>query len=333
MIYILKKNRDNYFDNLRGFLIACVILGNSLEYIYTPGVDPHFLILFLYMFHMPLFTFISGYFCKKSSRTTQEKVYDTAKIYLIAQIFYYFFNRYVLSRQVKFQLFYPSWTLWYLLALIAWYIISDYIKNYKKSIAISIALSLLIGFDGSIGSYASISRIFFFLPFFIAGMAFNKESFMNKYKKHSITFGLAVSIILIILFLARDITDVELLFEYSDYTFYLESALYPFIVRVFHYIGGFTICYFLLLTFTSRKTIFTWLGKNSLPLYVSHAAVIQLLEKIPYPVLKYNNWSELIFSELIILISIIIVSLIIIRLKNHIKGFLLNSNITATNSI
>lgn len=329
----MKQNRDNYFDNLRGFLIACVIIGNSLEYIYPTGVNPHYLILFLYMFHMPLFTFISGYFCKKSRRTTQEKVLDTTKIYLIAQTFYFFFNKFVLGRTVKFQLFYPSWTLWYLLALIAWYIISDYIKNYKKAIAISIILSLLIGFEGSIGSYASISRIFFFMPFFIAGMAFDKEVFLEKYKKYSIHFGIAVSLIMVILFLVRERTDVELLFEYSDYTFYLESAVYPFIVRAFHYIGGFTICYFMLLTFTNRKTIFTWLGKNSLPLYICHAAIIQLLVKVPYPILKYNNWTQLIISESIILISIIIVSFICGKIRNYIKSLKRDSIIEITETV
>ncbi|MDO5518803.1 MAG: acyltransferase family protein, partial [Clostridium sp.] len=296
-------------------------------------VNPHYLILFLYMFHMPLFTFISGYFCKKSRRTTQEKVLDTTKIYLIAQTFYFFFNKFVLGQRVKFQLFYPSWTLWYLLALIAWYIISDYIKNYRKAMAISIILSLLIGFEGSIGSYASISRIFFFMPFFIAGMAFNKEVFLEKYKKYSIHFGIAVSLIMVILFLVREVTDVELLFEYSDYTFYLESAVYPFIVRAFHYIGGFTICYFMLLTFTNKKTIFTWLGQNSLPLYVCHAAVIQLIVKVPYHILRYNNWIQLVVSESIILISIIIVSFICGKIKNYIKSLKRHSVIEITESM
>ena len=45
--------------------------------------------LCLYMFHMPLFTFISGYFSEKSSRSTQEKVSSIFKIYVGMQIFYF----------------------------------------------------------------------------------------------------------------------------------------------------------------------------------------------------------------------------------------------------
>ncbi|MGN0145028.1 MAG: acyltransferase family protein [Clostridium sp.] len=313
------KTRDNYFDNLRGFLILAVIIGNSLEYISPSSIDPHYLILFLYMFHMPLFTFISGYFCRKSKRSTADKVFDTARIYFFAQIFYFIFNRYILNRtSVKFQLLYPSWTLWYLLALTIWYVISDHIKNYKKAFILSVIASLLIGFDGSIGTYASGSRVFFFLPFFIAGMAFNKEHFLEKYRKYAVHFSILTSIILLILFFIREFTSVEYLFEYASYTYYNDSILYAFILRIFHYIGGFIICGFLLIVFTDKKTFLTWFGRNSLILYISHAAVIQLLTL--KPILKYGSWLQLILSESFIIIVLFALAIIIQKLMLYIKS-------------
>lgn len=313
------KVRDNYFDNLRGFLIICVIVGNSLEYISPSTVNPHYLILFLYMFHMPLFTFISGYFCKKSTRNTVEKVIDTTKIYLFAQTFYFIFNRYILDRKsIQFQLLYPSWTLWYLMALIVWYIISDYTKNYKLAFILSVAASLIVGFDESIGTYASVSRIFFFMPFFIAGMAFNKEAFIEKYKKYSIHLLMLTCVILIILFKIREFTDVEYFFEYSNYTFFSASALYPFILRLFHYIGGFIICGFFLIIFTDKKTPFTWLGKNSLVLYISHAAVIQLLTL--RPILKFGSWLQLILSEIFIIAILLVLAVVIKKITLYAKS-------------
>lgn len=318
------KIRDNYFDNLRGFLIICVIVGNSLEYISPSTVNPHYLILFLYMFHMPLFTFISGYFCKKSSRSTVEKVIDTTKIYLFAQTFYFIFNRYILDRKsLRFQLLYPSWTLWYLMALIVWYIISDYTKNYKLAFILSVATSLIVGFDESIGTYASASRIFFFTPFFIAGMAFNKEAFIEKYKKYSIHLLMLTCVILIILFKIREFTDVEYFFEYSNYTFFSASALYPFLLRLFHYIGGFIICGFFLIIFTGKKTLFTWFGKNSLVLYISHAAVIQLLTL--RPILKFGSWLQLILSEIFIIAILLVLAIVIKRIILYAKSVQANN--------
>ena len=71
------KHRDFYFDTLKGFLILCVIIGNSLELADPQNINIHYFILFLYVFHMPLFTFVSGYFSKLSKRTTVQKVKGT----------------------------------------------------------------------------------------------------------------------------------------------------------------------------------------------------------------------------------------------------------------
>lgn len=302
------KTRDSYFDNLRGFLIICVIIGNSLEYINPTSINPHYFILCLYMFHMPLFTFISGYFCKKSKRTTKEKVIDTVKTYLFAQIFYYFFNLIVTKNYgLKFELLKPSWTLWYLLALIFWYIISDYITNYKKALVISIILSLILGFDPSLGTLASSSRIVFFLPFFIAGMAFEKKD-LEKLKQHKIAITLSTIIIFAILFAFRSVIDVETLFEYTNYTFYGGTSTIPFLTRCFHFIGAFTIGSFILMVFPSKKTILSWIGKNSLILYISHSGIIKLLTL--KHIMNYNSMFGVVISECFILLIIIIFTFI-----------------------
>lgn len=311
------KTRDNYFDNLRGFLILCVIIGNSLEYVNPTAVNPHFFILCLYMFHMPLFTFISGYFCKKSTRTTQAKVINIVKIYIFAEIFYLLFELIILKRDVTIDLLRPKWTLWYLFALIFWYIISDYLHNYKKAFIISILLSLIIGFDTTFGTYASSSRIVFFLPFFIGGLLFEKDAFIEKFKKYKSLISISVLVILGILYVIRDFTSVDLLFEYTNYTFFTSEPWYHFFIRIFHYIGGFLICTYMLLIFPSKKTSLSWIGKNSLILYVSHAAVIYLLTLTP--ILRYNNLIELIVSEIIIVSAVILITYLYTKLKSEIS--------------
>lgn len=299
--------RDYYFDNLKGFLIICVIVGNSLEYIQPDAVDPHYLILFFYMFHMPLFAFISGYFCKKSRRKTTEKVKDMAKTYLLVQAGYFLFEKFILERTyVNFQLFYPLWTLWYLLSMVWWYIMSDYIKNYKAAIIITALLSLYIGFDTGVGSFASVSRTLFFAPFFIAGMYFNKEKFIDFISdiKTRIFLGVLSAIILVLLYLIKDFTLVEFLFEYNDYTYFIDTAWYPFIIRIFHYIGSVIICTFILSVMPQKALYCSWLGKNSLSLYIWHSGITELLASTKF--LSYNSWLELILSEAFILSCTII---------------------------
>lgn len=318
----INRTRDYYFDNLRGFLILMVIIGNSLEYLYIPYVNTHYFLLFLYLFHMPMLTFISGYFCKKSKRSTIQKVKDTTYIYLFAQIFYFIFNKIILESTQKFQLLYPNWTLWYLLALIVWYILSDYINDYKKAFITSISLALLIGFDTSIGSFASISRIFFFFPFFIAGMSFNKNMFLNKYKKYTWLISLFTIVILSVLYIFRHTIELEYFFEYTSYTYYLDSPVIPFLIRIFHYIGAFTLLSFFMLIFTSKKSLLSWIGKNSLILYVSHSGIITIMSKDYLEILHFDTLMNLTYSILLIVLAVIIFSYVYIFIKEKLTSTL-----------
>ena len=54
------QKRNIWLDNVKGFLIICVVAGHFLE----SGIDYHSnmcksLFLFIYSFHMPLFVFAS----------------------------------------------------------------------------------------------------------------------------------------------------------------------------------------------------------------------------------------------------------------------------------
>lgn len=58
------SKRDEYFDILRGIGIICVVLGHVLNQNYGNS-ETEIVRKFIYVFHLPLFFFISGYFIKK----------------------------------------------------------------------------------------------------------------------------------------------------------------------------------------------------------------------------------------------------------------------------
>lgn len=271
---------------------------------------------------MPMFTFISGYFNNKSSRTTQEKVTNIFLIYICTQTFYFLLGRFLGDTETRLEFLTPQWTLWYFLSLMFWYIISDFIKNKKKWFIITILVALYIGFDYSVGSYVSTSRTFVFLPFFIAGMAFNKKILEKIYKNKCFLLIGSICLLSILYYLA-EYTPVELLFEYTRYTSYFDSALYPLFMRVFHYIAAFTIGALIISIIPTKKTIVSFVGQNSLIMYICHAAVIKLLYK--YDITSYSTVYRLILSELTILLVTIVITLIYHKinknLKNHIKLF------------
>lgn len=266
---------------------------------------------------MPLFTFVSGYFCTKSKRTTQEKVIKIFKIYLGVQIFYFLLNKFVFSSSLTLEFFTPQWTMWYLLSLIFWYILSDYIKDKKKWLILSLIVSLAIGFDDSVGSYASVSRTFFFLPYFVAGMMFKKE-YLEKLKKYKIHLLLSSIVVLFVLYLLKDGTMLELLFEYTKYGFYYDNRLFPFFIRIFHYIGSFILGGLILSFIPSKATKLHTIGQNSLIMYVCHGAVIKFLYITP--LVNYSTPFRVVLSEITILLVLFIITLGYVKAKSIYKS-------------
>lgn len=308
------KKRDYYFDTLKGLLILFVITGNSLELASPQNINTHYFILFLYMFHMPMFTFVSGYFCKLSKRTTVQKVKSTFKLYFFAQLSYIIFYKYILGNSgYKFELLYSQWTLWYLLSLTCWYILSDYVGNKKIWLIGSIIVSLILGFDNSIGSLGSVSRTIFFFPFFLAGMSFKKE-YVDILKKHRLKLLIGSIIMLILLYIFSHSIKIELLFELSSYSSYYDNLLFPLSIRAFHYIGAFLIGGFILTLVPNFKTILSPIGKNSLILYLLHGAISNIL--IGRGIARYTNIFTLILSELLIIAVTILCTAVFLKLKN-----------------
>lgn len=317
IISAVNKTRDYYFDNLKGILILLVILGNSIEYSEPESINTHFPLLLLYLFHMPMFAFISGYFCKKSNRSTQSKVIGIFKIYVSAQIFYTLLEQIIFKNTyVKLEFFSPQWTLWYLLSLIFWYIISDYIKDKRRWLVVTLCLSLYIGLDASVGSYVSISRTFFFLPCFIAGMAFEKE-YLQKIKKWILPILFGSICIIGTLYIIKDAVPLQLFFEYTKYTNYFDTAGFPLFMRIFHYIGAALIGMCLLYIVPSCKMWISSIGRNSLILYIVHSGVTKLLYRLPF--IKYVTPGYVLFSEIVIISTTIAISLFYAKFKEKNK--------------
>ena len=81
----MEKERDYFFDNLKAVLIFLVVLGHFLLPIHGKSV----LVIIkrlIYVFHMPLFVFVSGYFSKKIYKDGQynfKKILFLIKAYII----------------------------------------------------------------------------------------------------------------------------------------------------------------------------------------------------------------------------------------------------------
>lgn len=172
--------RDVYFDSLKFFLIFTVVYGHVLTIDYEVGSVNRAIRNFIYLFHMPLFIFISGRFSQIRDRKKYGggilRLFETYVVFQIIHIF----SRYFMHKgnfELEHMLVIPEMAMWYLLCLIYWrlmvlYILPKPINDGKKVevyiILLSFIISLFAGFV-PLSRELSFQRAFAFLPFFIMG--------------------------------------------------------------------------------------------------------------------------------------------------------------------
>lgn len=167
------SKRSLYWDNMKGFLILLVVFGHflwgfqNLKWI-------RLLVVAIYMFHMPAFTFISGYFSKNSHQTRWR---DSALKLITA---YFLFNGlfliYSFVSGKELYITKPYYSYWYILALIVWRSTVALIDRGKYTLPLLFAAAVLAGFWSDINNTFALSRTITFYPFFYMGYKFSEKS-------------------------------------------------------------------------------------------------------------------------------------------------------------
>lgn len=189
---VISKERNYWLDNAKFFLILLVVVGHFIEGFIGNEIIRE-IYCFIYLFHMPLFIFITGFF-SKNTKNTKSRVIGFLVLFLIMQIIE------LIITKKRFTLVNPCFAIWYLQAIAVYNLIIPIIDKSKPIIAltISIIIGLVIGFDNYATTIGSLSRIFVMLPFFVLGY-FAKEKDINKLKdKKAIIFSVIFLAILII---------------------------------------------------------------------------------------------------------------------------------------
>ena len=172
------SHREPYWDCLKAALIFLVILGHVIKYHVGNGSIGMGIYNYLYVFHMPLFIFISGRFSrKKSNKRYIRSIIRLLETYIVFQLiqtlltdFIYYHNGFDLKKFI----FTPEWAMWYLLALACWRLLimaipEKWLKDYPK---LFIILSFVIGLSSGfihLDVFFTSHHILSSLPFFMLG--------------------------------------------------------------------------------------------------------------------------------------------------------------------
>ena len=187
------KVRDERIDAVKFWLVFLVITGHVV--MRKEFADSTICLVmwnWLFIFDIPLFVFISGYFFRKKDKRdfwpSIGKILEPLIIFHLIGIFFYKDSlsiRTILS---------PWFMLWYLLSLIYWrillQIIPDKILRHKKLVIIgTFCISILAGYL-PLDQVFSLQRTLAFMPFFFLGYYMKGKSLYlpNKYKPYCFAF-------------------------------------------------------------------------------------------------------------------------------------------------
>lgn len=191
------KVRDERIDSVKYWLIVLVIAGHVFSREEFWGIrECVFVWKWIYLFHMPLFVFVSGYFSrKKDGKALKASIWKIMEPLIIFQAIKIMPKLISASTDDYLSIILtPGYTLWFLLSLIYWRLLLQIIpdrllNNTKLIIFCTFFISIVAGFF-PFGRILSIQRTLSFMPFFFLGYCMkDKKLFLpDRYKPLSFMF-------------------------------------------------------------------------------------------------------------------------------------------------
>ncbi|WP_458946610.1 acyltransferase family protein [Oceanobacillus sp. CAU 1775] len=271
--------RNAFFDNARVILIFFVVFGHMIQPYTSDANGINSLYTWIYIFHMPAFIFISGFFAKGLG--TKEYIWNLFKKilvpYFIFQMIYTAYYFLIGKSGWLSGLFHPQWSLWFLMSLFFWHILLYFYKKLKPGYAVSLAvlIGILVGYITPIGHMFSLSRTLVFFPFFLLGYLVTEKQLMLVKKTTVMRIGLLVlALIAIAVHMLPGISTGWLLHSssYAD----LGASTYGGLIRLAVYLLAAIMVVSVLAWIPKNHIVgFTSIGANTLTVYLLHGFFIQ----------------------------------------------------------
>lgn len=278
------KTRINKFDNLKGLAIFLIVLGHMTLFRGDDFIG--FVRNFVFLFHLPLFFFIAGYFSKIGPEEPIKAFKRLFVPFIVFCITWELFNVYVMGEPSNSVLFlHPGYMLWFLMCLFFMKMALPIMDRLKYPLIIAVIGSLLIGFIDS--NILGISRTFAFMPLFILGFYYNdyKSKFIEKFP--IVENNKFVICILIITIVASVIIALNVPHDViSKKHIYGNEWMWDMLLRGIVLLVS-TINVLVLTRFmTNDKIVLTQIGVNSFTVYLLHPYAIKFTKELARPYLK-----------------------------------------------
>ena len=273
------RTRDPFYDNIRLFLMFCVVLCHGLVRVMSTSRYIEAVYMIFHLFTMPCFVLLTGYFAKGMAKGGSPKRLHIINIVLL----------YVVVQLVKMaidgskSIFVPQYGNWFLTAMVFWYAVLPAVSKFKPwfVLSFSVVVSLLVGMDGNRGLLLQMQRTFSYFPFFMLGFYLDKDR-AEIFKKNKVrVVGAAVFVLsaAICLLWCKIPGASDTMYGSYNYKTMEISNLYGAGMRFFWYILALAMSFGIVCIVPRKKNIFTVIGTRTLPIFVIHTVVYRYLHK------------------------------------------------------
>lgn len=328
------KKRNPYIDIVKAILIILVIIGHSIQYgsgptyIEKQSFFNNYIFKFIYSFHMPLFIMISGYLSHSSinKNNLKETIISKFKSLIIPILIWSIIPFFILLdyvniiSSIKLFLSVFSTNLWFLWSLFYINILVKIINKYFKDNIFIYILLFLITFilpNNLIIKYFNIqfSLYSYMYLYFMLGYFYKKYNLEEKLKKlinyKTLIINSIIFILLLIFFSKEDyiyLSGINIIGNYKQ----ILIDLYRYLIGLIGSIEILLLVKYLIPKLNDKiKDKLTYLGKNTLGIYIVSSIIHPyLLPIITKGISNINYIFIIIESIIIILISILVIELI-----------------------
>ncbi|MCI5793214.1 MAG: acyltransferase family protein [Lachnospiraceae bacterium] len=286
-----KLQRDDRFDNVRGFLIMLVVIGHFLLPVFQTRLVTG-ITYAIYVFHMPCFVMVSGYYAKsiyKNGKYRWGKVIQMLWLFVVYECILWITEAlaYGITTPIP-NFFRESGAPWYLLCMAYYYLTLPLFHNIdspKAQLGVIIAMILFASFGKYIfltGSFLCLDRAVSFLPFFYMGYYGTKtllDRFLLSIYKRPVQLIAAVLLLIIFLFTYDFLLRWNLVVFGTSYNRYrAPDQPYIWFFNIVWYVIAFIISLgFISSMLNRRMLIVTGLGRNTLQIYFMHRPIRDIM--------------------------------------------------------
>ena len=303
------SKRSKFFDNAKFILIFLVVFGHLISPLKEQDGILFTLYTVIFLFHMPAFILISGYFAKGYKKKgyfikSVKKILIPYFIFqMIYSIYYYLIGQ---EEKLNFDFLHPHWTLWFLLSMFCWNILLYAFARLKWfGLIIAVLIGVGIGYIDNIGSFLSLSRTFVFFPYFLLGYLINAQQLKRIIRsKFSLPVGLIVIVGVLLFFAVGFPKDaVPWLLGDTSYANMGGRLVTDGLLRAVQYSLTLVVVFGFLALIPSNQFKITKIGERTIYVYLFHGFIIKYLQSV-VPTestnLMSNNYLLLIGFSLII---------------------------------